>query len=100
MEIACFLSRFPTFRIYGTGGHLGVDLTLTQLGTLTAMADNQTYTLSENVQVLLRGTGSTGYYSTTLSEINASDYTLTGWYDDFGYSAGGRIRIIVAVPNS
>ena len=75
-------------------------VTLTQLGTLTAMADNQTYTLSENVQVLLRGTGSTGYYSTTLSEINASDYTLTGWYDDFGYSAGGRIRIIVAVPNS
>ena len=73
---------------------------LTQLGTLTAMADNQTYTLSENVQVLLRGTGSTGYYSTTLSEINASDYTLTGWYDDFGYSAGGRIWIIVAVPNS
>ncbi|HIW27122.1 MAG TPA: hypothetical protein H9989_04095 [Candidatus Lawsonibacter pullicola] len=75
-------------------------VTLTQLGTLTAMADNQTYTLSENVQVLLRGTGSTGYYSNTLSEINASDYTLTGWYDDFGYSAGGRIRIIVAVPNS
>ena len=26
VEIACFLSRFPTFRIYGTGGHLGVDL--------------------------------------------------------------------------
>ena len=25
VEIACFLSRFPTFRIYGTGGHLGVD---------------------------------------------------------------------------
>lgn len=75
-------------------------VTLTQLGTLTAMADNQTYTLSENVQVLLRGTGSTGYYSTTLSEINASDYTLTGLYDNFGYSAGGRIRIIVAVPNS
>lgn len=26
MEIACFLSRFPTFRIYGTGAYLGVDL--------------------------------------------------------------------------
>ena len=26
VEIACFLSRFPTFRIYGTGGLLGVDL--------------------------------------------------------------------------
>ena len=28
MEIACFLSRFPTFRIYGTGAYLGVDLTM------------------------------------------------------------------------
>ena len=26
MEIACFLGQFPTFRIYGTDGHLGVDL--------------------------------------------------------------------------
>ena len=26
VEIACFLGQFPTFRIYGTGGHLGVDL--------------------------------------------------------------------------
>lgn len=73
-------------------------VTLTGLGPLTAMADNETYAVSEDVQVLLRGTGSTGYYATTLSEINASDYTLTGWYDNFGYSAGGRIRIIVAVP--
>ena len=28
VEIACFLSRFPTFRIYGTGAYLGVDLTM------------------------------------------------------------------------
>ena len=26
VEIACFSSRFPTFRIYGTGAYLGVDL--------------------------------------------------------------------------
>ena len=75
-------------------------VTLTDLGTLTAMADNQQYTISEDVQVLLRGTGRTGYYATTLSQIDAEQYTLTGWYDDFGYSAGGLIRIIVATPNS
>ena len=73
-------------------------VTLTSLNTLTAMAGNKTYNVSENVQVLLRGTGSSGYYATTLSEINANDYTLTGWYDNFGYSAGGCIRIIVATP--
>ena len=51
------------------------------------------------MQVLLRDTnGSRGYYLTTLSEIDYSNYTLKGWYDDFGCSAGGRIRIIVATP--
>ena len=76
------------------------DVTITQLGTLSAMAGNKAYDLDENVQVLLRGTGSSGYYATTLSEINADDYTLVGWYDNFGYSAGGRIRIIIATPKS
>ena len=72
-------------------------VTLTQLSDLYAMADNQKYLLDDNVQVILRDPGSGGgYYVTTLSEINDSDYTLKGWYDDLGYSAGGRIRIIVA----
>lgn len=70
---------------------------LTQLSDLYAMADSQKYLLDDQVQVLLRDAGSSGeYYVTTLSEINDTDYTLRGWYDDLGYSAGGRIRIIVA----
>ena len=73
---------------------------LTELNGLTAMASNQRYSIAEDVQVILRGTGSSGYYSSTLSDIDAENYTLTGWYDDLGYSAGGRIRIIVAVPKS
>ena len=72
-------------------------VTLTQLSDLYAMAGNQKYMLADQVQVLLRDTSATdGYYLTSLSEINDTDYTLTGWYDDLGYSAGGRIRIIVA----
>ena len=71
-------------------------VTLTELGSLSAMAGSQEYTLDENVQVILRSSGSSGYYETTLSAINAEDYTLKGWYDNWGYSAGGRIRIIVA----
>lgn len=73
-------------------------VTVTDLGTLTARVGNQTYDLAENVQVLLRGSGSTGYYATSLSEINTDDYSVKGWYDNFGYSAGGRIRILVATP--
>ena len=30
---------------------------------------------------------------------DAEDYSLTGWYDDLGYAAGGRIRILIAVPD-
>ena len=70
---------------------------LTGLSTLTAETASGTRDLDENVQVLLKtGTLSSSYYLTTLSEINAEDYVLTGWYDDLGCSAGGRIRIIVA----
>ncbi len=71
---------------------------ITQLSSLYAMAESRKYNLDENVQVLLRDTssGTAKYYATTLSEINTSDYTLTGWYDQLNYPAGGRIRLIVA----
>lgn len=50
------------------------------------------------MQVLLKDS-SGDFYATTLSEINVGDYTLTGWYDDLGLAAGGRIRIIIAVAD-
>ena len=71
-------------------------VSLDSLGSLSAMSGNQEYLLSEDVIVLLRDKSSSyRYYATTLSQINASDYKLTGWYDDMGFSAGGRIRLIV-----
>lgn len=72
-------------------------VSLDSLGSLSAMSGNQEYLLSEDVIVLLRDESSSyRYYATTLSQINTSDYKLTGWYDDMGFSAGGRIRLIVA----
>ena len=69
------------------------------LSSLSAMSGGKEYKIAENAQVLLRdSTSSQGYYLTDLSQVNAEDYQLTGWYDNLGYSAGGRIRIIVAVP--
>lgn len=71
---------------------------LDSLSSLSAMSGGKEYKIAENVQVLLRdSTSSRGYYLADLSQINAEDYTLTGWYDSLGYSAGGRIRVIVAV---
>ena len=71
-------------------------VSLTQLNTWTALAENKTYTVSEEVQVCLYQNGE--YYPTNLSSINAEDYTLTGYYDDFGCTAGQQIRVIVAKP--
>ena len=72
-------------------------VTLDSLSGLTAVGDGRKYTISEQVQVLLRDDDSRrSYYLTDLSEINAQDYDLTGWYDDLAHSAGGHIRIIVA----
>ncbi len=73
---------------------------LTDVDSQNAMADNKSYEIDEDVQIYIRTTGSdSGYYLTHASEINANDYTITGWYDDFGNLAGGLIRIIIAVPN-
>ena len=68
---------------------------LTELGSLSAMAGTAKYTLADDVQVYLRKDGV--YYLTSVSAVNTEDYTLTGWYDNFGCSAGGRIRLIIAV---
>ena len=42
VEIAYFLSRFPTFRIYGTGGHLGVDFRIGERGSIGNQFHNNT----------------------------------------------------------
>ncbi len=68
---------------------------LTSLGSQTALASNKKYTLSDDVQVYLKKDKE--YYLTKLSAINVDDYTLTGWYDTASGSAGGQIRIIIAV---
>ena len=69
---------------------------LTGLTSLTATAGSNKYALAEDVTVLLRDGSQQGYYPTTLSAVNSTDYSLVGWYDNQGASAGGRIRILVA----
>ena len=67
---------------------------LTDLSGSWAMASNQKYAVSDDVQVYLRKDNS--YYLTTLSSVNAEDYTLTGWYNNSSNSTGRQIRIIIA----
>lgn len=72
---------------------------LTELSSLYAMAGSRKYVLDEAVQALVFKAGS-GYHAVSLSSINAEEYSLVGWYDNFGCTAGGRIRIIVATALS
>ncbi len=65
--------------------------------SLTARSGSTSYDIWENVQVLIKDS-SNNVYATELSSVNTKDYSLTGWYDDLGYSAGNRIRVIVATP--
>ena len=69
------------------------------VSTSSAMGGNTTYALDTGVQVYLRKLNASNvmnYYQVSLSSINASDYKLTGWVDQFGCTAGGRVRIIIA----
>lgn len=68
---------------------------LDALGPNTASSGGQTYTLADGVQVYLYKYGE--YYPVTITDVNAGDYILTGWYDNFGCPAGGQIRIVVAL---
>ncbi len=62
----------------------------------TAVSDEGSRVVAEDVQVYLRQSGA--YYLTELSAVNAEDYRLTGWYDDFSGRAGGQVRVLIADP--
>lgn len=66
-----------------------------KLGAASVMSGGTRYETADDMQVYLWYGGQ--YYATTLADINAEDYTLIGWYDALGHSAGNKIRILVAV---
>ena len=64
------------------------------ISSLTADTNDGEYKIAEDAKVLLMSSGDC--FVTELSNINTTDYTVTGWYDNGG-SAGGIIRVITAV---
>lgn len=65
-------------------------------GVVSSVRSGSTrYETADDMQVYLWYKGK--YYATTLSQINAEDYSLIGWYDAHGSAAGGKIRVLVAV---
>ena len=66
-----------------------------QLGAASVKSGDTLYETADDMQVYLWYKGQ--YFSTTLSQINTQDYYLIGWYDHLGCTAGGKIRVLVAV---
>ena len=74
-----------------------VPINIDKLGAASAMSGSKRYELADDMQVYLWYKGQ--YYATTLSQVNAEDYHLIGWYDSLGCAAGGKIRVLIAVKN-
>ena len=74
-----------------------VPTNIDKLGAASAMSGSKRYELADDMQVYLWYKGQ--YYATTLSQVSTEDYHLIGWYDSLGCTAGGKIRVLIAVKN-
>ena len=70
-------------------------LKIDKIGAATVQSGSKRVELADMPQVYLWYKGQ--YYPTNLSAVNSEDYTLTGWYDNFGAAAGKKVRVIIAV---
>lgn len=71
-------------------------LTLSSIGATSAVSGNKTYPLSEDCQIYIEDDDD-NYFSANLTTVSdTAKYTVLGYYDSFGYPAGGRIRVMVA----
>ena len=65
-----------------------------------AVAGGKELKIAEDVQVLIKKQDLPGsdYMSVAFSDFDASKYTVTVYYDNFGCPAGGIVRLITATP--
>ena len=66
-----------------------------QVGAASVLSGDKRYEMADDTQVYLWYKGQ--YYATKLAYVNSDDYYLTGWYDNFGCTAGKKVRVIIAV---
>ena len=72
-------------------------LKIDRVGAASVLSDNTRYEMADDAQVYLWYKGQ--YYPTRLASVNTDEYKLTGWYDNFGCTAGKKVRVIIAVKN-
>ena len=72
-------------------------LKIDRVGAASVLSGNTRYEMADDAQVYLWYKGQ--YYPTRLASVNTDEYKLTGWYDNFGCTAGKKVRVIIAVKN-
>ena len=72
-------------------------LKIDRVGAASVLSGNTRYEMADDAQVYLWYKGQ--YYLTRLASVNTDEYKLTGWYDNFGCTAGKKVRVIIAVKN-
>ena len=72
-------------------------LKIDRVGAASVLSGNTRYEVVDDAQVYLWYKGQ--YYPTRLASVNTDEYKLTGWYDNFGCTAGKKVRVIIAVKN-
>ena len=72
-------------------------LKIDRVGAASVLSGNTRYEMADDAQVYLWYKGQ--YYPTKLASVNTDAYKLTGWYDNFGCTAGKKVRVIIAVKN-
>ncbi|WP_409967847.1 S-layer homology domain-containing protein [Bengtsoniella intestinalis] len=71
------------------------NVTLSSATTSSALVGSTQYDVADDVDVYMKIDDT--YTLVSLSSVDdTDDYKLVGWYDNFGYPAGGQIRIIIA----
>ena len=73
----------------------GVAVSRSPSGTVKNMIQLIRYETADDMQVYLWYRGQ--YYPTSLTQVNPEEYHLIGWYDNLGCTAGGKVRVLVAV---
>ena len=58
------------------------------MGAASVLSGDKRYEMADDTQVYLWYKGQ--YYATKLAYVNSDDYYLTGWYDNFGCTAGKK----------
>ena len=80
--------------VRGTEVRQMTGVTVTSLSASSLVAENVEYAIADTVQVYLKQ--GNDIMKTTLSQINTSEYAVTGYYNPFTGASGRQIRIIVA----